>query len=478
MNSKIKVLVTAVGAPPGRNVVRALAEKKDINIIAAEHDSLIPVLYNRKETSAAYLLPKAEEESKFIGALTKIVKKEKIKVILPCIENEIFVLSKYKDYFLRKGIVIACPFYHNLKKLADKLLLSRLANKLKIPAPKTFLFSEFIKNPQAFNYPAIIKPRIGYGAKNIRILDKLGSIKELAAKFRGEENKYVVQEYIPGSTGSIFMCGLLYTKDNKPYAEFLSRSIKTLYPIGGPAVCGESLRGFTRIRNYSKKLVESAGGWFGPLGVEYKVSDRDGIPYLMEVNPRFWGYGLLAVKSGLNFPYLAVMKAIGREVKIKQHYKSDTVLLRETNDIVIKRTELKKPANYKEKIICVYCANFFTEKAIKAIKALRLLKKVDKIILTGEKELLKRFVKSGVTAKNAIAHVQQVEDEYENLYEISLHNFADLVLVIKQQKIGIEINKVNKALDGISSKNIKHKFLGKDFYIVKSDFLKDGLWKK
>jgi predicted ATP-grasp superfamily ATP-dependent carboligase len=46
--------------------------------------------------------------------------------------------------------------------------------------------------------------------------------------------------------------------------------------------------------------------------VEFKVDPRDGVPKLMELNPRFWGSLQLAIVSGVDFPYL-ILKMARRE---------------------------------------------------------------------------------------------------------------------------------------------------------------------
>ena len=42
--------------------------------------------------------------------------------------------------------------------------------------------------------------------------------------------------------------------------------------------------------------------------VEYKVEDRSGRPFLMEINGRFWGSLQLAIDAGVDFP--AILAAI------------------------------------------------------------------------------------------------------------------------------------------------------------------------
>ncbi len=54
--------------------------------------------------------------------------------------------------------------------------------------------------------------------------------------------------------------------------------------------------------------------WIGVAMAEFKVDPRDGIPKLMEVNPRFWGSLHLAIVSGVDFPYLILKMAEGRNL--------------------------------------------------------------------------------------------------------------------------------------------------------------------
>jgi predicted ATP-grasp superfamily ATP-dependent carboligase len=51
-------------------------------------------------------------------------------------------------------------------------------------------------------------------------------------------------------------------------------------------------------------------GWHGVAMVEFKVTP-EGCPYLMEVNPRFWGSLQLAIDAGVDFPWLLYQLASG-----------------------------------------------------------------------------------------------------------------------------------------------------------------------
>jgi predicted ATP-grasp superfamily ATP-dependent carboligase len=51
--------------------------------------------------------------------------------------------------------------------------------------------------------------------------------------------------------------------------------------------------------------------WNGVAMVEYKLDAYSGVPYLMEINGRFWGSLQLAIDAGVDFPNLLVQLALG-----------------------------------------------------------------------------------------------------------------------------------------------------------------------
>lgn len=51
--------------------------------------------------------------------------------------------------------------------------------------------------------------------------------------------------------------------------------------------------------------------WQGVAMVEYKIDASTGMPYLMEINGRFWGSLQLAIDAGVDFPRLLLEVATG-----------------------------------------------------------------------------------------------------------------------------------------------------------------------
>jgi hypothetical protein len=60
--------------------------------------------------------------------------------------------------------------------------------------------------------------------------------------------------------------------------------------------------------------------WHGVAMVEFKRSIH-GVPCLLEINPRFWGSLELAIRSGLDFPYLAYRFVMGEKIEARDDYR-------------------------------------------------------------------------------------------------------------------------------------------------------------
>ena len=67
--------------------------------------------------------------------------------------------------------------------------------------------------------------------------------------------------------------------------------------------------------------------WRGIAMIEYKVTS-DKKPYLMEINPRFWGSLPLAIASGVDFPYMLFRMAVDGDVRSVRDYKEGIVTRR------------------------------------------------------------------------------------------------------------------------------------------------------
>ena len=66
------------------------------------------------------------------------------------------------------------------------------------------------------------------------------------------------------------------------------------------------------------KIILDSLDWHGIAMLEYKIDKFTNKPYLLEINPRFWGSLNQAIVSGLNFPYWLYLISIGNDLNFKK----------------------------------------------------------------------------------------------------------------------------------------------------------------
>ena len=127
----------------------------------------------------------------------------------------------------------------------------------------------------------------------------------------------MIQELIPRE-GTGFGASFLMDEQGRVNASFVHKRLRE-YPItGGASTLRESVR-HDDIREMALTLLKALD-WFGVAMVEFKLDPRDGVPKLMEINPRFWGSLSLAIESGVNFPYILYQMSKGERVTPVEHY--------------------------------------------------------------------------------------------------------------------------------------------------------------
>lgn len=205
-----------------------------------------------------------------------------------------------------------------VKKLSDKTWLTQLAEKLNLPHPKSIYISdqEQLNNyRETLLFPCVIKPSCSkilvegrWVTTEVTILHSLRELDELfRTKAYLSEQPFMIQEYIEGRGQGIFA---LYSHGQE-IAWFAHNRIREKPPWGGVSVLSESIALPEQMVDIARKILDFTN-WHGVAMVEFKVA-ADGVPYLIEINTRFWGSLQLAVDSGVDFPYLLYCTSKGEE---------------------------------------------------------------------------------------------------------------------------------------------------------------------
>jgi len=268
----MNILITGVGGPAGICFAKSLSEIKEINLIGAnaEKDAI-----GKKFVKKFYKLPFANKPT-FISELNKIIKKEKIDLLIPLVDEELVVVSK------------------NIKRIDCKILISpqitiehttdksNLYNKLKEFLPKRY-------NKNNASFPLLIKPNVGRGSRDIHLINNNYDLEIF------DENKYVFQEVLEGPEYTV---DTLFDFNGNPLiiVPRIRAKVKEGISITGKIILDKEI--ISKVRGMSKRLK-----FIGPINFQFMKS-KGGELKLIEINARSSGGMGITINSGVDIPKL------------------------------------------------------------------------------------------------------------------------------------------------------------------------------
>ncbi len=308
----MRVLVLDGNLRSALAVTRSLGAKGAVVLTADETRRTLAGSSRYCSESFSYPSPYSDSAG-FLEKVGREIVERHVDVLFPASDVTTAVVLQNRD---RLGSV-RIPFapFETYDLLTDKYRLLNLAASLGISTPETHMVNgkaDIDTLPTALSFPVVVKPsRSRVFSKGrwirggVRYAGSLDDIRRLAATSESLAHPFLVQQYVEG-TG----CGLFTLYDRgKPVVFFSHRRLREKPASGGVSVLSESVAVPPRVLEAGRDLLDAVG-WHGVAMVEFRVTPS-GVPYLMEVNARFWGSLQLAVDAGVDFPGLLLQLAEG-----------------------------------------------------------------------------------------------------------------------------------------------------------------------
>jgi len=321
-----RLLITAAGTGASGNLIRSLrAGDSSLFIVGCSHDRL-----TLKSSSAdrKYLIP-APDRPSFAAALRRVIKREKIDLLIPNSDADVRLFSR-----LRKKIPcrLFLPRTAVIELCQDKYKLNRFLRSRGVPAPVTYPVTGPSKIDSLFRkFPARsavwCRMRTGYGAMGamrVRNPDQarnwIGSWKE---NHGVPAQAFVLSEYLPGrdfACQSLWKAGrLILIKTCERLSYFIPASLpsavssvarltKAVFVPEVVEVCTKAIRAL------DKKAT-------GVFGVDLKENGRS-VPCITEINAGRLSSGtnLLDLTGKHNMAVTFVRLALDEPVEIREEY--------------------------------------------------------------------------------------------------------------------------------------------------------------
>lgn len=238
------------------------------------------------------------KEDGYIEQLLDICKSDKIDLLIPTIDTDLFILSNNKERFSNIGVKVLISASEMVAVCRDKNLTSVFFRSCGVKAPDTYNDV----NEYHGSFPCFIKPKDGSSSKDAF---KINTLEDLFVYSRRVE-EYIIQPFIDG---------IEYTVDI--FCDFDGNPIY-IVPRERVAVrAGEVLK--TKICldqemiRECKQIIEKFKPC-GPITVQLIKDKKTGENYYIEINPRYGGGAPLSIKAGANSPLMLLKLCCGESV--------------------------------------------------------------------------------------------------------------------------------------------------------------------
>lgn len=345
------------GDHPGLAIARSLGRRKiPIYVIDDQH----PISAYSRYTTRVVRVRDLRDPQNTIESLLDIGHRYGLHdwVLFPTRDETVMALSLYRER-LNEFFRVTTPAWETVRHAWDKNNTYKLAERLGIPAPRTWILQSTDQLPSLFRYlPLAIKPAIkenffyATGAKAWRAEtpDQLRERFEAAARMI-KLTEILIQEIIPGE-GDRQVSYCAFFREGRAHSSLVARRLRQHPHEFGRAASYVETANLPEIEELSQRFLHAIN-FYGLAEIEFKQDPRDDRYKILDVNARAWGFHGLGQAAGVDFPYLLFADQLGHETQ-RCRAKSGIGWLRLLTDIPTAAADMMKgylrPASFLRSI--------------------------------------------------------------------------------------------------------------------------------
>ena len=311
---KINILVTSAGSYCAYNILKCLRNSKHYNLFTTDINKFsIDSCFSKKN----FIIPNEKNEIKYIKKLLEISKKNFISIIIPTFDTELSVLKKNEKKFNDLDIKIIIGNNLLISLASNKLFLANWLESNNFNYIPSISLDKFRPKITKLNFPLILKPKFGWGSRNITIFDDLPKLISFLKNNKIILSDYLLQNCISNDfkefTGTVTI-----SKNKNILGSFCSERI---------IIKGDSriiyVKKYKSLENQMIKIAKKINT-SGPINFQFKV--MDGKIFIFEINARFSTTSYVRSVAGYNEPLIVLKDFMFDKYKPKIKIKKLTAL--------------------------------------------------------------------------------------------------------------------------------------------------------
>ncbi|MCP9610597.1 ATP-grasp domain-containing protein [Coprobacter tertius] len=246
--------------------------------------------------------------------LISVIKEFHIGMVLPFVDPAVEVAARLKtalpDVFIPCSPIEICRIMFD-KKCSEEWFISR-----KFPIPQSYRLQEIPV------FPVILKPRKGSASKGIRIITD--RVTWLSVE---NPDEYVIQKYIAEREE--------FTVD--AYVSSSGKIISVVPRLRLDVAGGEVMNSVTvrdeRLIALSREII-LAGGFRGPVTIQFLRDKTTDEIYIMEINPRLGGGVIVSIEAGADIPLFLLEEEAGNMPEPVDDWRENTLMTRYFKEVI------------------------------------------------------------------------------------------------------------------------------------------------
>ena len=300
--------------------VRSLGSR-GLRVVALESFDGVPAFSSRWCQQKA-ICPVDEGTKEYLTSLEQVLDSTGARVLIASSDGTIALLRQHREQ-LEQRVRIALAKEPALGIAINKERTLEIAKRLGLGIPRAVSIravSEVEVAVHEIGLPAVVKPVESWlWGKQSRVISQLVTTREEARRAVEELTCFggtvLFQQFLSGRRESLS----LFYAHGEIYARYAFWGKRTNPPLGGIYVLRQSMAFPPDTGEQAERLVREIE-LEGYSQVEFR-RDSVGKPYLMEINPRL-NMGIeVAVRAGVDFPYLLYQWASAERIDVVKGYR-------------------------------------------------------------------------------------------------------------------------------------------------------------
>ncbi|HZR41394.1 MAG TPA: ATP-grasp domain-containing protein [Ktedonobacteraceae bacterium] len=304
----------------GRRGLRVAAVEFSDRIAKSRH---VPA-FSSRWCQGTCIAPGYEQQAEpFLAYLNQFLATKGVRALIGVSDGTVSVLREHREEIERQGVRVALAKESAMAIAVSKERTLEIAKRLGIGIPRSVALaslSEVAEVVRDIGLPAVVKPTESWSKQGVRLISRLVTTPDEARRAVEELTRFgdtvLFQQYLPGRRECV---NFMYA-NGEMYARFAQWTKRTQPPLGGESTYRESMEMPEDTGVLAERLVREID-LEGYSNVQFR-RDAAGKPCLMEINPRLTAGVEIAVRAGIDFPYLVYQWACGEPIDRVEGYRT------------------------------------------------------------------------------------------------------------------------------------------------------------